>query len=97
MKISCARRTSWRARKTALPSSAAATTKLCRITTRSLRSSQTVWEERNERVVILHNFVVAAALDGNAVFRARQLVLRAQEIFIGFQLRIIFNDHEQAP
>src|SRR5437879_252119 len=58
---------------------------------------QTVRKERNERVVILDGLVVATALDGDAIFRARQLVLQAQKILIGFQLRIIFNHHEQAP
>ena len=41
-------------------------------------------------------FVVAAALDGDAIFGSRQFVLQAHEVLIGFQLRIVFNDDQQS-
>ena len=44
----------------------------------------------------MHGFVVAAAFDGDAVFRASQFVLQAEEVFVGFELRIIFDDDQQA-
>src|SRR5439155_14436198 len=43
MRIFCVCRTSWREQKIASPWSAAATMRRCRITTRSLHSSRTVW------------------------------------------------------
>ena len=33
---------------------------------------------------------------GNAVFRTGQLVLQLQEVGVGFQVRIVFCDHQQA-
>src|SRR5450432_3712644 len=48
---------------------------------------QAVGEQRNVGVVVLHHLVVVAALDGDAIFRAGQLILQAHEIFVGFQLR----------
>jgi hypothetical protein len=40
--------------------------------------------------------VVTFALDRDAVFGSRQLILQAQEVFIRFQLRIVLHDHKQA-
>src|SRR6516225_9404238 len=48
-----------------------------------------VGEEREKRVVVLQRLVVAPALDGDAVLRSGELVLQAQEVLIGLQLRII--------
>jgi hypothetical protein len=42
-----------------------------------------VGEERDVGVVVLDQFIVAAALDGDAVFGAGQLILQAKEIFVG--------------
>src|SRR5437660_11996960 len=53
---------------------------------------QTVREERNERVVILHSLIVAAALHGDAMLCSRQLVLQSQNIVIRFTLRLDSNN-----
>ena len=58
---------------------------------------QTVREQHNKCVVVLHHLVITAALHGNAIFRARQFVLQAKEVLVGFQNRIIFHDQEQPP
>ena len=55
-----------------------------------------VGEQLDIGVVALHGFVVLAALHRDAIFSAGQFVLQAQEIFVGFQLRIIFHHHQQA-
>src|SRR5204863_6883056 len=47
------------------------------------------------RVVLLHTLVVAHALDGEAILRAGQLVYQAVELFVGLELRIVFDDGEQ--
>lgn len=44
---------------------------------------QTVGKEGDVGVVVLNGFVVAAALDGDAVLRAGQFVLEAEEILVG--------------
>jgi hypothetical protein len=46
----------------------------------------------NERVVGLQRIVVALALDGDAILGAGKLVLQAQEILIGLELRIILDN-----
>src|SRR5712691_1919394 len=56
---------------------------------------ETVWKESEEGVVVLHGFVVTPPLHGDAVLRARQLILEPQEVLVGFQLRIVLHDHEQ--
>src|SRR2546430_2269070 len=45
----------------------------------------------NVSVVILESIVVAFALHRDAVFRAGQLILQAQEIFIRLELRVILS------
>ena len=45
---------------------------------------EAVGEERDVGVVVLDGFVVAAALDGDAIFGAGEFVLEAEEIFVGF-------------
>ena len=52
-------------------------------------------KQRDVRVVVLDGFVVAPPFHGDTVFRAGQFVLQAQEIFVGLQLRIIFDQREQ--
>src|SRR5579859_5036198 len=46
---------------------------------------QAVGEKRDVGVVVLNGFVVAAALDSDAVFRSSQLVLEAEKVFVGFE------------
>src|SRR4029077_17468759 len=47
-------------------------------------------------VVVLQRVVVTLALDRDAVFRSRQLVLQAQEVLIRLQLRVVLDHDEQA-
>ena len=54
-----------------------------------------VRKKSDVRVVVLNRVVVALALNGDAVFSARQFVLQTEEVFIRFQLRIVFDDEEQ--
>src|SRR5277367_6280520 len=53
---------------------------------------EAVGEEGDVGVVVLDGFVVAAALDGDAVFGAGEFVLETHEIFVGFELGIIFGE-----
>ena len=46
-------------------------------------------------VVVLQCLVVALSFDGDAVFGAGELILQAQEVFVGFKLRIILHNREQ--
>src|SRR5713226_1122133 len=55
-----------------------------------------VWEQADIGVVVLQGFVVAPPLDGDAVFCACQLVLQAQKILVGLELRVVLDDHQQA-
>jgi hypothetical protein len=48
-----------------------------------------VGKQTNEGIVVLQRLVVTATLDGDAVFRGRQLILQLQTILIGPQLRIV--------
>ena len=56
-----------------------------------------VGEQPNERVVILQRLIVAAALDCDAVFRARQLILQLQEVLVRTQLRVGLGKGQQVP
>ena len=47
------------------------------------------------RVVLAHAFVVALTLGRDPVFRARQLVHQAVELFVGFKVGIVLDDQEQ--
>jgi hypothetical protein len=46
----------------------------------------------NVSVVVLKRIVIPLALDGDAVFRPGEFILQAQEVLIGFQLRIILGN-----
>src|SRR5688572_14106634 len=48
------------------------------------------------RVVLLHALVVSHAFHRNPVLGARELVHQPVELFIRFELRVIFDDSEQA-
>src|ERR1035437_3151537 len=54
-----------------------------------------VWEKLDVSVVVLHGLVVTPPFDRDAVLGASQLVLQAQKILVGLELRIILNDGEQ--
>ena len=56
-----------------------------------MRRDDVVGEQFDLRIVSLQCLIVLAALDGDAVFRARQLVLQPQEILVGSQLRIVLR------
>src|SRR5689334_893661 len=45
-------------------------------------------------VVVLDGVVVTLALDGDAIFRAFELILQPQKALIRFELRIIFREGE---
>src|SRR4029434_3815514 len=47
-------------------------------------------------VVLLHALVVPHPFDGDAILRSRELVHQAVELLVGFQLRVVFDDREQA-
>src|ERR1035441_5898503 len=55
-----------------------------------------VGEQPNVGVVVLQGIVVPLTLDGDTVLGAGQLVLQAQEVFVGAQLRIVLDHHHQA-
>src|SRR5712692_1296797 len=57
---------------------------------------QAVGEQADKGVVVRQSFVVAPPLGGNAVFCACQLILQAQKILVGLELRVVFDDHQQA-
>src|SRR5208282_1905634 len=57
--------------------------------------NQTVREQGNVGVVVLNRIVVALALHSDTVFRAGQFILQAHEIFVRFQLRVVFHDDHQ--
>src|SRR5450755_277263 len=57
---------------------------------------EAVGEQADVGVVGLDRIVVALAFDGDAIFGAGQFVLQAQEIFVGFELRVVFHYDEQA-
>src|SRR5690242_11884581 len=42
-------------------------------------------------IVILQDLIIAAALDRNAVLGAGEFVLKAQKVFVGFQLGVILH------
>ena len=48
------------------------------------------------RVVFLDFFIVLAALDHDSVFGAGQLVLQSKKVFVGLQIGIIFDHHQEA-
>src|SRR5208337_1505531 len=52
-------------------------------------------EKTDVGVVILDGLVIAAALDGDAVFGSGQLVLKGQEVLIGFEIGIVLDDGQQ--
>src|ERR1700730_4167888 len=56
-----------------------------------------VGKQRDVGVVVLQDLIVVTTLDGDAIFRACQFILQAHKIFIGFELRIILDDHQQTP
>src|SRR6266446_48560 len=58
---------------------------------------QVVREKREISIVVLQRLVVTAPLHRDSILGARQLVLQPQKVFVGFQLRIIFNHNQQAP
>src|SRR5207245_10278101 len=45
----------------------------------------------NVSVVILQSVVIALAFHGDAIFRAGQLILQAQEILVRLELRVILS------
>src|SRR5713226_2670888 len=53
------------------------------------RGEQAIGEQPNVGVVVLQGIVVALALDGNTVLRPGQLVLQAEEVFIGLELGVV--------
>jgi len=55
-----------------------------------------VGELEDVGVIGLDGVVVVFAGDGNAVFGAGEFVLEAKKIFVGFQLRVVFDDGEKA-
>ena len=55
-----------------------------------------VGELEDVGVIGLDRVVVAFTSDGDTVFSAGQFVLEAEKVFVGFQLRIIFDDGEKA-
>src|SRR5262249_32212563 len=57
---------------------------------------QAVGEHTDVSVVVLHGIVVAAALDGDAVFGSGQVILKGHEVFVGLEVRIIFDGGQQA-
>src|SRR5208282_457575 len=59
-------------------------------------SEEAVGELLDVGVVILQGVVVALPFDSDAVLGAGEFVLQSEEVFVGFQLRIILDDHKQA-
>src|SRR5437773_9250827 len=57
---------------------------------------QVRWKLPPRGVVLLHALVVAHPLDRDSVFGARQLVHQPIELLVGFEVRIIFGDRQQA-
>ena len=57
---------------------------------------EAVGEEADVGVIGLDGIVVMFAIDGDAIFGAGEFVLEAEEVSVGFELRIIFDDCEQA-
>src|SRR5580698_7905405 len=57
---------------------------------------EAVGELEDVGVIGLDGVVVIFAGDGDAVFGAGEFVLQAEEIFVGFELRVVFNDGEEA-
>jgi hypothetical protein len=57
---------------------------------------EAVGELADVGVVGLDGVVVVLAGDSDAVFGSGELILQAEKIFVGFELRIIFDDSEQA-
>lgn len=47
-------------------------------------------------VIDLDRVVVTFPGDGDAIFGAGEFVLQAEEIFVGFELRIVFDDGQEA-
>ena len=60
------------------------------------RGEEAVGELKDVGVIGLDGVVVIFAGDGDAVFGAGEFVLEAEEVFVGFELRIIFDDGEEA-
>ncbi len=54
-------------------------------------------EGADQRVVLLHGAVVVRARDGDAILRARELVLQAEEALVTLELRIRLGDGEEPP
>ena len=57
---------------------------------------EAVGELEDVGVIGLDGVVVILAGDGDAVFGAGEFVLQAEEIFVGFELGVVFDDGEEA-